>query len=407
MSKQAKGWMLAAGLLLAGATASHALVNPTPAPPAPTAEEGGIGPDIIVGSIFEKRKYGSLDGKVSFAIGTESCNVGDEPADWISGNNRHPVIAQNIYRLHDGRMMQIGMSWLKHGFAALNNNLCDTCNPTPSNSLGVGCSDPYTASLNGSQGNLGPRSEVNAFTGVFPYPFGGPGANDLLDKRIIVEIADLEGANWPGAKWYVESEYIAQDDAQAGNGENNCSYRECTVTGTGTGVNFNLSGSTVRGRPAITAWAAEDPTVVTTKIFTDNDGLLYFLSHGTDNGDGTWQYEYALFNLNVSRGVRGVGVLVPGSVNLTDIGKNIVAHHSGEPYVDYNWKTGVKQGYRFWATKSHNQDPNANALHWGMMNSFWFTADSPPTTVSCGVELFEPGQPGDALRYFFDGQGPS
>lgn len=405
MKHTVKGLTLAAGVLLAGAAVSNAFLSPAPAPPA--AEEGGVGPDIIVGSIFDKQKYGSLDGKVAFAIGTESCNIGDEPADWISGNNRHPVIAQNMYRYHDGRIVQIGMSWLKHGFAALNGTLCGSCQSTGGNSLGVGCSDPYWASLNGSQSNLGPRSEVNAFNGVFAYPFGGPGANDLLDKRIVVEISDMEPANWPGATFFVEAQYIAQDDAQAGNGVNNASYRQINVSGSGTSVNFSLTGSTVREKPAILAWPSLDTGVQTWKIDVPNDGVLYILYKASDNGDGTWRYEYALHNLNVDRSVRGFGVQVPGDVNLSGIGKHVLGHHSGEPYTDYNWKTGVKQGYRFWATKSFNQNPNANALRWGMMNSFWFDADSPPATVSGGVELFKPGGVGDPVRMFFDLTGPS
>ena len=77
-----------------------------------------------------------------------------------------------MFRLKDGRFEQIGQSWLKHGFFAESLNLCcNSCSGDPTgNHLGVGCSDPYTSSRNGSQGNLGPRSTVNASTGVSVIP---------------------------------------------------------------------------------------------------------------------------------------------------------------------------------------------------------------------------------------------
>ena len=73
--------------------------------------------------------YGSSGGFAGYAIGTRSCNRGDTPLNWCdqaSGcapgatTKDHPVIAQNLYRLKNGRFDQIGMSWLKHGFLSTN-----------------------------------------------------------------------------------------------------------------------------------------------------------------------------------------------------------------------------------------------------------------------------------------------
>ena len=83
---------------------------------------------------------------------TQSCNSGTEPLDWFEagGDTRHPVIAQNMFRLKDGRFEQIGQSWLKHGFCAVNEteSMCGPCNATPCDTLGVGCADTYTALAN-------------------------------------------------------------------------------------------------------------------------------------------------------------------------------------------------------------------------------------------------------------------
>ena len=149
---------------------------------------GASGPDVTVFAFTDIGSYGASGGFAGYALGTTSCNRGDAPLNWCdqgsgcaagAGPKDHPVIAQNLYRLKSGRFEQIGMSWLKHGFTSLNQSSAgctgsagQSCQSPPAggNQLGVGCTDPYTASLNGSR-PLGRRSEVNATTGVFPFPF--------------------------------------------------------------------------------------------------------------------------------------------------------------------------------------------------------------------------------------------
>src|SRR5688572_28479699 len=120
---------------------------------------GQAGPDVIVGSLNGMDSYGSSGGIYAYSIGTTSCNVGTVWLNWFANTNQHPVIGQNFYRLKNGRFEQIGMSWLKHGFFALSGSLCfNDCQGTNGEHLGVHCSDPYDAGLNGDQGN-GPRNE--------------------------------------------------------------------------------------------------------------------------------------------------------------------------------------------------------------------------------------------------------
>ena len=92
-----------------------------------------IGPNVIVGDLNGVANYAAIGGIDAFAVGTTSCNVGDADLDWVSGNNLHPVIGQHAFRMKDGRFEQIGQSWLKHGFLALSQTLCDSC-PNPSDS---------------------------------------------------------------------------------------------------------------------------------------------------------------------------------------------------------------------------------------------------------------------------------
>ena len=115
---------------------------------------------------------------VGLGIGTTSCNNGDQPLHWFAlPQTDHPVIPQNFYRMSGGvnnndRFEQIGQSWLKHAFLALENNACNFgCNTsgcTTGSNLCPGCSDPYDSSLNASQTGIGSRAWVNPFSGSYP-----------------------------------------------------------------------------------------------------------------------------------------------------------------------------------------------------------------------------------------------
>jgi hypothetical protein len=183
------------------------------------------GPDVIVGALIDTQNWGTSGGMTAYSVGTESCNIGNQNLTWIANNNLHPVIAQNLYRLKNGRFEQLGMSWLKNGFYALSLQQCGSC-PIGSNgtSLNVGCSDPYGAGLNGSQGNLSPRYEVNPVTGNFPYPgVIPPNPDPILGQRIQAQVNDMNPAMNAGAQYFVEGHYIHPEDAAANNRNNNAS----------------------------------------------------------------------------------------------------------------------------------------------------------------------------------------
>ncbi|MFM8732654.1 MAG: hypothetical protein ACKOGJ_09130, partial [Phycisphaerales bacterium] len=183
-------------------------------------QSSGTGADVIVGDLVGISNYAAVTvGGVSvgaYAIGTTSCNIGDELLDWFAQpDNRHPFITQNIFRIKNGRIEHIGMGWGKHGFTALQGTLCGACQASSSGTwLGIGCSDPYSSGLNGSQSGLGTRTEVNAATGIFPgsYNAGMPAAPATIGRRIQVNANDLNPALNAGATYLVEGQYIHPGD---------------------------------------------------------------------------------------------------------------------------------------------------------------------------------------------------
>jgi hypothetical protein len=361
-------------------------------------QDDPIGPDIVTYDVYEPLFYGTSGTQAAYAVGTESCNRGDEPAAWYASTNQHPVIAQNLYRLKNGRLEQIGMSWLKHGFLSLNENECDTCQYPPDGGfqLGVGCSDPYWANLNGSQDRLGPRHEVNPYSGEFVYPHSSPTGDDLLKGRLIVQVADVDPGFNPDARYFAEGQYVAPDEAAAGNSENSASYREQEITG---GLNLVDVGDTFEGIPAIYAWQAADPTVSTSQVRVPDEGLFIVAAKAADNGDGTWRYEYAVYNLNSHRSARAFTVPVKPGSTVTNTGFHDVDYHSGEPYDGTDWAVTVDLGLGTvrWFTDAFAVDENANALRWGTMYNFWFDANVEPATASASIALFRPGSPESVL----------
>ena len=352
-----------------------------------TAHAGGIGPDVIVGDLPSIQYYGQVGSTRAYSVATTSCNIGDTPLEWYDNTNRHPVIGQTMYRVNaDGtRIEQLGQSWLKHGFAALTGNVCDTCNPPGSfNLLGVGCSDPYSAGLNGSQTNLGTKTQVNAYTGFFSWPFGGRGqTGNSVFKRLQVSVDDMTA----GGTYYVGAQYVSPDDAEASNQHNNASYRPVNVSGT----SVSPTSFTRREQAPIYAWKQINPDVEIQEIFVPGEGLFNLASLAIDNGDGTWTYEYALHNQTSHRSADSFAVPGTGTTGFHD-----VEYHSGDAYEGTDW--AVAEGGDMTVWSADDADVLTNALRWGTMYNFTITTDTPPTTGEVEIGLFRDaaGNPGSS-----------
>jgi hypothetical protein len=367
------------------------------------AQPRNPGPDVIVGDLIDTSTYGTQSGSGIFAydVGTVSCNLGNVNLRWVSNTNQHPVIGQNIYRVRNGRIEQVGMSWVKHGFFALQGNLCSTCNGQGGDVLGVGCSDPYEGGLNGDQDGLGPRSEINATTGSYIYnPSGWPAYSGAIARRIQVAQVDLDPAQNSGALYFAEGQYVTPDDASAGNGWNNASYRRMTFTSSAPyTASFPFNSTTVRRAPAIQAWRdhglginTPDPSVQLAPIDVPGDGRFWIGHKVSDNGNGTWHYEYAIFNMTSDRCASAFTVPIPAGATITNAQFKGPVHHSGEPYTTTAWTVTVNPtSVTFTAPQTFAQNPNARVLRWSTMFNFRFDANVAPVNGSAAIDLFKPG----------------
>ena len=123
---------------------SHALIALSLLSAAPASAQ--TVKDMTVVRLVEMNYYGQDAGYYAYSFGTTSCNEGNVPLAWLSPSGGQVNIAQNIFRLHNGRFEQIGQSWLKHGFTALQGNTC-----------GCGCSSAASARPSPAGAGRAPR----------------------------------------------------------------------------------------------------------------------------------------------------------------------------------------------------------------------------------------------------------
>lgn len=398
-------------------------------PPMGRPEAGSRpGPDVVVGDLSGLAQFGNASGtQVGLAVGTDSCNFGQQNLHWFQNpDNDHPVIPQNIYRMSGGannneRFEQIGQSAVKHAFTALTNNICNLgCNGVGGANLGSGCSDPYGASLN-SGPSLGSRAWINPFSGFYPR-------NDVPDPnqqnnnhsghshsgpshRILVEMADLNTTLNPGATYFAEAIYITPHEyawCQTHPGEcnmyNNASYRQYSVSGTASPFSFAAAGSTQREKPAIEAWPGATHVVIEPE--RGIDGVAQIAYKVTQTGPSTWHYEYAIFNQNLDRGIRLLGVPIGVGVNVSNVGFHAPPQHPGwgadgtvsnAGFSAATWNSTLSSNMMTWSTDTALADQNANAIRWGTLYNFRFDADKPPATMYATIGFYKTGNPINVL----------
>ncbi|MBY0307469.1 MAG: hypothetical protein K2Q09_01885, partial [Phycisphaerales bacterium] len=452
-------WVRVAGYGGATGTFTVALSATVAMPPLPPAPARSSGPDVTIGDLSDLGAYttgaagsvwtassavvGTSGGWRAFSIGTNSWNIGDIPLEWQAGNQLHPNIAQQMYRWKDGRFEQIRISWLKHGFASTNSSDfpdLGTCDQPPSGGaqLGVNCADLYGSSLNGGRSYLGPRFDVNPTTGVFTYPWNplvGPtpsDASDPVSRRLVVADADVQPAQNAGARYFVDCRYTTQDDAQWNNGLNNYSAR--LLAGSNFMAGGGFTGSTYRRTTALELYTMMDPDALLSAVdFHEQTGSVVdkwrhwtqalpdaaplssnqwvtlnkgvygrFLvgSKANDNGNGTWDYEYAVMNLNSQRAGGSFAVRLPAGASVTNLGFHAPVYHSGDRVLNNPWTNNAGADGRVrWDVNpatANVQVPgmsgtrlfSPNALMWGTLYNFRFTSAAAPSIGVARIGLF-------------------
>ena len=388
------------------------------------------GPDVIVGDIISVAQpsggSNGIEGNyVGLGVGTYSCNAGVVDLDWFQlPNNDHPVIPQNLYRMSGGttntdRFEQIGQSWLKHAFEALTDNICNYgCNGVGNTHLGSGCADPYVASLNYSQSGLGSRAWVNPFTGFFPGSNPNPADHSQhttsaghphtgASHRVRVLMDDLRTNLNVGASYFAEAQYVTPHEyawCQSHPGQcnmyNNVSYRQISVTGTGSSFSFTNVGSTVRQRPAIFGWTGA--TVNQFEPVPGTDGIGFIAYKVTNPSAGVYHYEYVVFNENLDRAIQSLSVPLGCGITISNLGFHSPTQEPPWPadgtqnnagLSSTPWTSNQTANALSWNCETFAQNQNANAIRWGTSYNFRFDSNKPPQATQATIGFFKTGTP--------------
>lgn len=390
------------------------------------------------GSQTDFDQYGKAgtfpDGSVGLSFGTTGHNAGTEELPWfVSTDVHHPVIGMNLYRINgEGRIEQIGLSWLKHTWFAVQGTACGSCDSSGSGSiLGVGCADTYGGSLNADQYWLGPRWEIDPLQQIWMdgqtwngshfernSQNGDSSGHASIQHRLRVRMGDLVDEN---SDYYYEGFYHFNreigsqqwDDIfeTSDNITNNMAFRGIIPNHNGNGnFSFANTGPAHTFGPVIQMWGDTHG-----RATPEDDGTLFVSSRAVDLGGGQYRYEYAVLNYNVTREVDSFSVPVPNSVDVTDFG----FHSPNDGYwVDGEFVDETEDRYDFadWESSHSNgqvsfaaPDPgvekdNPNTIRYGMTYTFWFTADAEPGTVTAAMTPHRDG--GTVEEFNIDVRGP-
>ncbi|MGJ8636576.1 MAG: hypothetical protein ACSHX5_07000 [Phycisphaerales bacterium] len=348
------------------------------------------------------------NGTNAYSFGTTICNIGDEQAAWDANTNEHPLISQTLYRLKDHEITQIGIGFVRHTTIPLAGNACGLgCTPAGFLALGAGCSDESSALINGSQGLMGPRTEVNPQSGFYPYPFTSINqVGDSIYKRLQVAQSDISD---PDALYFIETQAISPSETTLETRNNNMSYRQVTFhSGT---LAPTLVGPTYSEQPAIYAWRdhgngignPDSDVIISVASIPELDSTYVVGSHVEVLGEDHSVARYAVLNMNGEVGIRHFGI--PNLSCFSDA--EIVSmdfdappyHDDLDDQIDSDPWTAVPlemYGYMHWKVDTYEENPNANAIRWGTMYNFSFEADGDVGLNQMefiGVRFFGPGQP--------------
>jgi len=353
------------------------------------------GPDLICSEITNGQTYGVVGDYQSYSFGDVTCNVGDAPFTYVDSSPDHPVFTSSLYRIQDGRFEQIGLSYVSHTFFPIQGNACGLgCTPGTPGMLGVGCSDTIGAGLAGGQSGMGPRIEIDPWSGDFPYPFSTINqSGNAVYKRLKARIADLSDTS---SLYFVERQYISNEEAPDAR-DNNTSYRRVMFT-PGSNSPQLLSG-TISGYPVISAWrdngqgpGMPDPNIMISSSHLAGDGQVVVGSRATSLGHQMWRYDYAVQNINAARGINALRIPIGFNRSATD------PYFHDVEYIDEvdnqidgtDWGFSVVSGFASWETgASFDQNPLANAIRWGTTYSFSFVSNQPPVEKHAELGVFD------------------
>lgn len=350
---------------------------------------------------YGRRGSAYPNGEIGMAMLNEMCNPGTVVIPWQAAMQpNHPKFGFLIVRVANDRLEQISdRSYCKHAFTSTNySGSCGSCvNPGTGSVMGIHCSDTYGAGNNADRNWLGPADEIDPWLGTWnpvgsyfdqgDPNVGAPGNNDgvrspsysgsdNVKNRVTVQEQDLLT---PNAQYFYGIHLLHQGEAVANRGDNLASRGfNPTYNGSSWSLNNNSVGQAYG--TILQRWPGAS---VDSGQNGNDDGRFFVAVKVTPIGGGQYHYEYAVHNVDNSRGGATFRVPIDAAAtasNFTfgDIDTNTLN----------DW-TAARVGNEVVFTA-----PATNPLNWNTIYNFGFDADRAPgaSAVVLDEARIGPGQ---------------
>ena len=364
---------------------------------------------IDIGNLtYWGRRGPTNNGEVGMSFRNEMCNPGSVNIPWYAAMQpNHPWFGFIIARVHNDKIEQINeWSFCKHAWLSLNygvNGCGSPCNTgTPGNQMGVGCGDAYGAGNNADRSDLGPPEEINPWLGTWDpvgsyfdigdpmqagYPAPADGIQSLstnifdsVDNRCTVKEQDMLVS---GAEYFYALQLVLTGEDVA-NRADNIAHR---------GFQPNQSGGT---------WFFQNTTGMQTGTVLDrwqgatvnaggngsDDGRFYVAVKVTPLSGGNYHYEYAIHNVDNSRGGATFEVPIDATATATNFTFGDLDDDASN-----DW-TAQRVNNRIVFSAPAGQ----NALEWNTIYNFGFDADIAPGLSMGEVSQARPGAGADEVQ---------
>ena len=348
---------------------------------------------------YGRRGPAHPNGEVGMAMLNTMCNPGSVNIPWYQAMQpNHPKFGFLIVRVAGDRIEQINeWSFCKHAFVSINvSGACGSCqDPGTGSLMGLNCSDTYAAGNNANRRWLGPPEEIDPWLGTWQpvgsyfdigdpmqagYPLPADGIRsldhtifDTVQNRVTVDEADLLT---PNASYYYGLQLIHEGEALA-NRDDNLAHRGFNPVWNGGSWSFPNNAAGQQYGSILDRWPGAN---VEFGHDGGDNGRFFVASKVTPLGGGLYHYEYAVHNVDNSRG--GGTLRIP-----IDAGATASNFTFGDIDLDpsNDW-TAARVGNEVVFTS-----PQGNPLEWNTIYNFGFDADFPPGLSTCEIDHARPG----------------
>ncbi|MDH3714520.1 MAG: hypothetical protein OET44_11805 [Gammaproteobacteria bacterium] len=327
-----------------------------------------------------------VSGRVSLTLSALLQNVGTSAILWKEAIEpdgsavevgEHPYLVLHVYRIHGGRIKQIGRSDVKHAFFSTN----AAC-PCPGNHvIYPDCEDTYGASTNANRIHLGPRDEVSVTTGEWTSlgsHFDGTPADDFRDHsgdtvhdnfehRLTVHETELQ----QDGQFFVEGWYVIRHDVDLFNSMGNYPISPNLDTVWTFGPEAPVTRGSILDRLV-------DPDSPSSRarigLLDTGEGRLQLAVVSTDLGDRQFHHEYALMNFDFDRQIRAFEIELQPGVSVSNVEFVDVDRDAGNDWTVTNGDPTLA-----WSA------PAGNEMDWGTLYSFAFDSNAGSVEMSATV----------------------